>query len=181
MGRNHNIHATQPGYVRYYRDPAKHPKRQYIGVVFDKAQVLPTPLNAARRRRLGMIAVPRPLPVPENDGQGEDSVFAPPTPQPLALPSKPLTGKVRQAMMKKAKENREKNLKMSSNYMFREPNWEIGRTAEKEGIYVRPYDKKDRWLAWRKRTARRARAAEKRRLGAKGGKAKSLKRGQKRK
>lgn len=28
---------------------------------------------------------------------------------------------------------------------------EIGRAAEKAGITVRDYDRKDRWVAWRKR------------------------------
>ncbi|TKA62810.1 hypothetical protein B0A49_11040 [Cryomyces minteri] len=57
MGRDHTIYATQPGYVKYYRDPLKHPKRQYIGVVFQRHWTLPQPPNAARKRRLGMLAV----------------------------------------------------------------------------------------------------------------------------
>jgi len=38
-----------------------------------------------------------------------------------------------------------------------ESNWSIGRTAERLGIKVKEYDRKDRWLAWRKRgeTAKR--------------------------
>ncbi|RAL61549.1 hypothetical protein DID88_009588 [Monilinia fructigena] len=54
MGRDHTIYATQPGYVKYYKDPERHPKRQYIGVVFKRDQVLPLPRNTVRRRRLGM-------------------------------------------------------------------------------------------------------------------------------
>ena len=34
---------------------------------------------------------------------------------------------------------------------YRESNVEIGRAAEKAGITVRDYDRKDRWVAWRKR------------------------------
>src|SRR5687768_12904031 len=34
MGRDHTIHAMATGYVKYYRDPARHPDRKYIGVVF---------------------------------------------------------------------------------------------------------------------------------------------------
>ena len=58
MGRDHTIYATQAGYVKYYKDPEKHPTRRYIGVVFKRDQVLPLPRNAARRRRLGMTTRP---------------------------------------------------------------------------------------------------------------------------
>ena len=58
FGRDHCIFATESGYVRYYRDPRKHPKRQYIGVALEKDHTLPYPPNAARRRRLNMLAVP---------------------------------------------------------------------------------------------------------------------------
>jgi hypothetical protein len=44
--------------------------------------------------------------------------------------------------------------------MFREDNWQIGRVTDKTGIKTRLYKKGDRWLAWRKRTARRAKAIE---------------------
>lgn len=57
IGRDHTIFALSPGYVRYYRDP-KHPKRKFIGVVHRPTQVLPTPPNAASRRRLGREPVP---------------------------------------------------------------------------------------------------------------------------
>ncbi|KAI1169928.1 ribosomal L27 protein-domain-containing protein [Nemania sp. FL0916] len=65
MGRDHTIHALEAGYVKYYRDPKKHPKRQYIGVVFDKNDKLPYEANARRKRRLGLVAVPIPPKVPE--------------------------------------------------------------------------------------------------------------------
>lgn len=63
-------------------------------------------------------------------------------------------------------------LKMRQNYSFRQGNWEIGRIPEVEGHAqkVRKYDRKDRFLAWRRREARKARNAEKRSLGSKGGK-----------
>jgi len=57
MGRDHTIFAASPGYVRYYRDPA-HPKRKFIGIALSPTQKLPTPPNAATRRRLGRVAVP---------------------------------------------------------------------------------------------------------------------------
>jgi large subunit ribosomal protein L27 len=62
MGRDHTIHALVEGYVKYYKDPKKHPDRQYIGVVFDKSDKLPYPEHAMRKRRLNMTAtkiVPR--------------------------------------------------------------------------------------------------------------------------
>ncbi|KAI1773009.1 ribosomal L27 protein-domain-containing protein [Hypoxylon cercidicola] len=65
MGRDHTIFALASGYVKYYRDPAKHPKRQYIGVVFDKADALPYPPHAMRKRRLNMTASAIPPPRPE--------------------------------------------------------------------------------------------------------------------
>lgn len=45
-------------------------------------------------------------------------------------------------------------------YMYREANWVIGRAAEAAGVFAKPYDSRNRWLAWRKRQARAERAAE---------------------
>ncbi|KAF4626508.1 hypothetical protein G7Y89_g11647 [Cudoniella acicularis] len=62
MGRDHTIYATESGYVKYYKDPEKHPKRQYIGVVFERSQVLPLPRNSMRRRKLNMTATKMEVP-----------------------------------------------------------------------------------------------------------------------
>lgn len=59
LGRDHTIHAAVAGYVKYYRDPLRHPTRQYIGVVFNKEDKLPYPPNQPRVRRLGLVAVKR--------------------------------------------------------------------------------------------------------------------------
>ncbi|KAH6846984.1 ribosomal L27 protein-domain-containing protein [Chaetomium sp. MPI-CAGE-AT-0009] len=59
IGRDHTIHAAVAGYVKYYRDPARHPKRQYIGVTFNREDTLPYPVSAPRRRKLNLVAVPR--------------------------------------------------------------------------------------------------------------------------
>ena len=59
MGRDHTIHAAVAGYVKYYRDPQRHPKRQYIGVVFNRDDKLPYPVGALRKRKLGLLATPR--------------------------------------------------------------------------------------------------------------------------
>lgn len=64
MGRNHTIHAAVAGYVKYYRDPKRHPKRQYIGVVFNKEDKLPYPEASPRRRKLHLVAVPRRIEAP---------------------------------------------------------------------------------------------------------------------
>ena len=55
-------------------------------------------------------------------------------------------------------------LKIRPGYMYRESNWQIGRTAEKAGVKVKPFKPGDRWTAWRKSTARKAKNAEKRGL-----------------
>ncbi|KAK3291763.1 ribosomal L27 protein-domain-containing protein [Chaetomium fimeti] len=59
LGRDHTIHAAVAGYVKYYRDPARHPKRQYIGVTFNREDKLPYPVSSPRRRKLNLVAVPR--------------------------------------------------------------------------------------------------------------------------
>ncbi|KAF2191785.1 hypothetical protein K469DRAFT_654903 [Zopfia rhizophila CBS 207.26] len=148
MGRDHCIYATEAGYVRYYRNPLKHPKRQYIGVCFEKHETLPYPPNAARRRRLNMLAVRRD-PEPEigegqvvvGDLQVGDSTGSE-TPR-----NKPST-----------------KLVMGKGYAFREANWEIGRVAEKAGVKVREFVPGDRFRAWRKSKARKEANAERKRL-----------------
>ena len=67
IGKDHTIYSQVYGYVRYYRNPAVHPKRRYIGVALEKegpGSQLPTPHNAPTRRRLGMHAAPIPTPTP---------------------------------------------------------------------------------------------------------------------
>ena len=58
-------------------------------------------------------------------------------------------------------------LKMGDDYSFRESNWQIGRAAERAGVVAPRFKPRDRFAAWRRRTARRARAVEKRALGGK--------------
>lgn len=64
MGSDHTIHAAVAGYVKYYRDPQRHPDRQYIGVVFNREDKLPYPPGAPRRRKLNLAAVPRKIEEP---------------------------------------------------------------------------------------------------------------------
>ncbi|KAA8573575.1 hypothetical protein MFRU_001g04580 [Monilinia fructicola] len=156
MGRDHTIYATQPGYVKYYKDPERHPKRQYIGVVFKRDQVLPLPRNTVRRRRLGMevaqIVEPEaPQVEVEVTGleSGEASVVG-------------VKEKKKKKRERKGEEGR--NLQLRPGYMYREANWEIGRAAERAKVKVRLYKPGDRWTAWRKANVRKAKNAEKRGL-----------------
>ncbi|KAH7067949.1 ribosomal L27 protein-domain-containing protein [Paraphoma chrysanthemicola] len=156
FGRDHCIFATESGYVRYYKDPRKHPKRQYIGVALEKDHQLPYPPNAARRRRLNMVAVP--IEQTEVEEGGQVLVAAPDTGKETGVPGR---------------ENR--ILTMGKGYAYREANWQIGRAAERANVQVKEFVPGDRWAAWRKSQARIAANEEKRRLrnsSKKGGKAK---------
>jgi large subunit ribosomal protein L27 len=150
MGRDHTIYATQPGYVKYYRDPEKHPKRKYIGVVFERDQVLPLPRNAMRRRRLGMFATSMEIQVGEHRGYGTMEAGVQNSP-------------VRRKRERRGEEGR--NLTLRPGYMYREGNWEIGRAAERANVKVREYNRKDRWAAWRKATKKKAMRTAKLSLG----------------
>jgi hypothetical protein len=145
MGRDHTIYAAEAGYVRYYLDPARHPDRKYIGVVFEKDGKLPTPQNAPTRRKLNRIAVPR-LPDAGVEGQSDLTV----------LVSEETGSMVGSAPAVNAQEGKQ----LRPGYMWREANWSIGRAAEKAGITAAPYDRNDRWLAWRKRQAKVQRAIQ---------------------
>jgi large subunit ribosomal protein L27 len=143
MGRDHTIYALQAGYVKYYLDPERHPKRKYIGVVFERDQKLPLPRNSARRRRLGRVATTISEPVQEKVKIMPEVTVAKKGKKGKKLPKPELE-------------------QMRPGYMYRESNWEIGRTAEKRGVYVKPFKPRDRWAAWRKSTIRKAKNAEKR-------------------
>ncbi|KAI4790565.1 ribosomal protein L27, partial [Aureobasidium sp. EXF-8845] len=157
MGRDHTIYATQPGYVKYYKDPLKHAKRQYIGVVFERAQVLPQPPHAVRRRRLGMLAHQMDAAtltesVVESAAEvGEAVVKA--TAMVKTVVKDKRTGEVVRATPT-----------LRPGYQYRAANWEIGRAAERAGIRVTPFKPGNRFLAWRKANVRKAKNAERRGL-----------------
>ncbi|KAL4938583.1 hypothetical protein BDV06DRAFT_200669 [Aspergillus oleicola] len=159
MGRDHTIYATEAGYVRYYLDPERHSERKYIGIVFEKDGKLPLPRNAPTRRRLNRVAVPV-LPVPE--AQSDLTVVTGEQTGTIVGSNAPLDPAANQ---------------LRPGYMWREANWQIGRAAEKAGITAKVFDRKNRWLAWRKRQAKRARAAQMRSL--KGSKKKSKRKAKK--
>ncbi|KAI1348399.1 ribosomal L27 protein-domain-containing protein [Xylaria sp. FL0043] len=118
MGRDHTIYALASGYVKYYRDPAKHPKRQYIGVVFDKADKLPYPQNAMRKRKLNMVAAPIP----------------PPQTQPELSASGIPNQIVRQGLGRKPHPRDERIIKLmqDGSYAYREENWRLGTLVRTE-------------------------------------------------
>lgn len=183
QGRDHTIHAAQPGYVRYYRDPARHPKRKYIGVVFEKTQQLPTPPNAVRRRKLGMLAYEMPSTYVEQESA--DLLTGPQT----GLPGNADMGTAKPstirdepnesrgiATVKKAGSGQpvDSKLTLRPGYQYRQANWEIGRAAElsKAAQAVKPFVPGDRFAAWRKRNIRVAKNAERRAMGRGGKKSK---------
>lgn len=139
FGRDHCIFAMQAGYVRYYRDPLKHPDRQYIGVVFEKEDTLPYPVNAARKRRLNM------LPVKKEEVAAETTAE--------------ITVEGATAV-----ETTVKGLKMGKGYAFRKTNWEIGRAGDEMKEKVKKFIPGDRFTAWRKAAARKALNIERRKL-----------------
>ncbi|PVI04293.1 hypothetical protein DM02DRAFT_669124 [Periconia macrospinosa] len=136
FGRDHCIFAMETGYVRYYRDPLKHPDRQYIGVALNKEDTLPYPRNAPRKRRLNMVAVPAD-PVPEVDPN---------------TATRPIMTK------------RKRVPTLRTKYAYGRSNWEIGRAAERANVKVTEFVPGDRWTAWKKRTERRKRGEEMRKL-----------------
>ncbi|RYP49146.1 hypothetical protein DL768_005080 [Monosporascus sp. mg162] len=118
MGRDHTIFALASGYVKYYRDPARHPKRQYIGVVFNKEDKLPYPPHAARKRKLNMVASPIP----------------PPRQEPALSPSGIPTAVVRQGTGRRPhpREERVIKLRQDSSYAYQEENWRLGTLVRTE-------------------------------------------------
>lgn len=150
MGRDHCIFAKEAGYVRYYRDPLKHPKRQYIGVVFEKHETLPHPPNAARRRRLNMLAVRQDLET-ETDGQV------------LVRGLQVGDGTGSNTSVRDTPRDTS-NLTVGKGYAYREANWQIGRAAENAGVKVKEFVPGNRWAAWQRSKARKERNAEQKRL-----------------
>jgi hypothetical protein len=147
MGRDHTIFATEAGYVKYYLDPERHPKRKYIGVCFEREGTLPTPRNAPTRRRLNMRAVPRVEPL----GTVSDLT---------TMPGEPTTVVDVEAAARQALPDAQSTLPLRPGYMYREANWQIGRAAEKAGITAKEFDRGNRWMAWRKRQERAQRVAQ---------------------
>lgn len=171
MGRDHTIFALQTGYVKYYRDPERHLDRKYIGVTFERDDKLPPNRSAPRKRRLGMIAVPRPS-ITGDDAHAR--VASAPTDSVSAPPRRSIKEEKKR---KKSGRVPSEELVSGSNYGYRETNWQIGRAPERAGVIVKKIIPGDRFAAWRKRNLRKERAAEKRALGRKKVNGRKTKRG----
>ncbi|KAL1850350.1 54S ribosomal protein L2 mitochondrial [Paecilomyces lecythidis] len=148
MGRDHTIYATEAGYVKYYLDPERHPNRKYIGVSFERDGILPTPRNAPTKRRLNMVEAPR---VEVSEMAVESDLVTVEDGTTVAH-----VGATERANLPAAKTE----VQLRPGYMYREANWQIGRAAEKAGITAKEFDRRNRWMAWRKRKARAERAAQ---------------------
>lgn len=181
QGKDHTIHAGAPGYVTYYRDPKTHPKRKYIGIVFEKTQVLPQPPNTVRRRMLGMLAYQSKEVEAEAQTATGDLQFAA-SPDAPGSASKGATlladrpNDSRDVVVSRGKGVDKHDITLHfrpGQNMYRQSNWEIGRAAERNSaaMAVRPFKPNDRFAAWRKRAARATRSAERRAL-TRGGKGK---------
>ncbi|KAF1812289.1 hypothetical protein P152DRAFT_458675 [Eremomyces bilateralis CBS 781.70] len=168
MGRDHTIYATEKGYVKYYRDPNRNPKKKYIGVVFERHWRLPVPVGEPRRRRLGMLAVPR-------ESEGQVGSLSPLTPAGLDGEAAGLPGVAVAATSPEESSMGEGELakrRRRKDYVVRESNWEIGRTAEKAGVTATKFVRKDRFRAWRRAAARHRRISETKSVGRKAKKGK---------
>ncbi|KAI7904923.1 ribosomal L27 protein-domain-containing protein [Cokeromyces recurvatus] len=54
MGKDHTLYALESGFVHFYKDP-QHPKRRYVGVVFDRQVTLPIPMDQPKPRKFDLI------------------------------------------------------------------------------------------------------------------------------
>ena len=164
MGRDHTIFAKEKGYVCFYKDPETHPKRKYIGVVFERGMKLPVPRNKPRIRRLGLVARERELgtlatatPPRVTSGKGDEGLEVGGVVE--------QDGTLRQQDKRTRRKVPElKKMELRPGYQYRESNWYIGRAAERAQVKVRDFKKDDRFLAGRKLNAGKKRNAEKRAL-----------------
>ncbi len=91
------------------------------------------------------------------DVQGRDMRLV--TPEGIKQPPNPVRASLPQTI----------DLRLKQGYMYREANWQIGRAAERAKVKVRVYTPGDRFMAWRKKNARKAKNVEKRALRVKRG------------
>ena len=151
MGRDHTIFAKEKGYVCFYKDPETHPKRKYIGVVFERGMKLPTPRNKPRIRRLGLVGREREI--------GTLATATPPRAEGLEVGRMTEKGG---ALRQQSNKTRQKapalKMKLKPGYSYRESNRNIGRAIERAGIKVREYrkftwDERQEWLREKKKKA----------------------------
>lgn len=161
MGRDHTIFAKEKGYVCFYKDPETHPKRKYIGVVFERGMKLPVPRNKPRIRRLGLVGREREMgtlatstPPGVISGEGDEG---------LEVGGMIELGDTLRQQDRRTKEKvlELKKMELKQGYQYRESNAHIGRAAERAQVKVREYQRGDRSLARRKSKARKASSAAK--------------------
>lgn len=129
MGRDFTIHSMATGYVKYYRDPAKHPDRKYIGVTFDKADTLPYPVHAERKRRLGRTAHK----IYEKPAEPALSPSGIPFEVTRVVPGEP-----------------DRLLRLRKDYSYREDNWRIGRLVKTTGLKVKRFRTRKQYFRHRR-------------------------------
>ncbi|KAI8072688.1 ribosomal L27 protein-domain-containing protein [Gongronella butleri] len=54
IGKDHTLFALEPGFVKFYKDP-EHPKRRYVGIVFDRDASLPIAPGQPKPRRFDLV------------------------------------------------------------------------------------------------------------------------------
>jgi large subunit ribosomal protein L27 len=129
MGRDFTIHSMATGYVKYYRDPARHPDRKYIGVTFNKEDVLPYPAHAERKRRLGKTAHT----ITEKKEE--------PTLSPSGIPFQ---------VTRVEKGEPDRLLRLRKDYSYREDNWRIGRLVETTGLKIKKFRTRKQYFRHRR-------------------------------
>ena len=155
MGRDHTISALAKGFVRYYRDPARHPKRKYIGVVFEPGEWLPRPAHLPRRRRLDLVPVAmEEVPADEVEVREGGELQA-------GLDAVQERAKIVKGMTRLDTEKGAAR-QLRHDYRFQESNTSIGRTPERAGVRTMSWKPGNRWLAWKRRTKKKKSAIAKR-------------------
>jgi radical SAM superfamily enzyme YgiQ (UPF0313 family) len=129
MGRDHTIHSSATGYVKYYRDPARHPDRKYIGVVFNKQDTLPYPQHAERKRQLNMT--PHTI----------SAKVEKPELSPSGIPFQ---------VTRIEKGEPDRLLKLRADYSYREDNWRIGRLVKTTGLNTKKFRTRKQWFRHRR-------------------------------
>jgi len=178
MGRDHTIFARVRGFVRYYQDPNFRVRgkgrgeagmgRKYIGVVFRPEEGLPRGRGASRRRVLGMEYST--AAGGGRGGEGREGMEVLSEGPVEVAGGVPVVNKAMVNVEAPAKAEVLRRPVLRPGHTCMESNWSIGRAAERAGVKVRMYKPKDRFLAWRKASARKARDAERRGLTRKKGK-----------
>ncbi|PHH67766.1 hypothetical protein CDD82_1148 [Ophiocordyceps australis] len=160
MGRTHTIHAMVPGYVKYYRDPDKHPRRKYIGVTLRREDSLPYPKNAQRRRRLGMaehrIKPPRhpymkhyTASLSRNDELFDVGVR--PLTKEQLLAKQPLSPSgIPWQIVRKVDGEPDRVLRLRDDYSYKEDNWRLGKLVKTAHVQTKQFRSRKKFFRHRR-------------------------------